>query len=143
MALGRVELIVIGFPGTELSAEVRSQIEALVAADVVSVADALFVSKDVDGNTVFYELHESAGGGEDLKLLSSLISDEFDLLSDEDMLAFATELAPGSSALALVFEHTWMRPVRDAVAAAGGFLIADFPVPAAVIDEVLAAAQEA
>ena len=52
--------------------------------------------------------------------------------------AFAADLEPGSSALALVFEHTWIKPVRDAVAASGGMLLADIHVPAEVVDEVLA-----
>jgi hypothetical protein len=43
--------------------------------------------------------------------------------------------------LAIVFEHTWMKPVRDAVAASGGILLADVHVPADVVDEVLAAVE--
>ena len=64
-----------------------------------------------------------------------------DLLSSEDVDEFAAALEPGSSALALVFEHTWMLPVRDAVAASGGVLLADIHVPADVVDEVLAAVE--
>ena len=39
----------------------------------------------------------------------------------------------------IAFEHTWMRPVRDAVVNSGGVLIADVQIPADVVDEVLAA----
>ena len=74
--------------------------------------------------------------------MASQVSEVLDLLSDDDVDAFAADLEPGSSALAVVFEHTWMKPVRDAVVAAGGVLIADLHVPAAVVDEVLAAVEQ-
>jgi hypothetical protein len=53
----------------------------------------------------------------------------------------ATDLEPGSSALALVFEHRWMVPVREAVIESGGLLLADLHVPPEVVESVLAAAE--
>ena len=71
------------------------------------------------------------------------MSGQVDLISDEDAEAFAAQLEPGSSALAIAFEHTWMKPVRDAVVDSGGVLIADIHVPAEVVDEVLDAVEQA
>ena len=61
------------------------------------------------------------------------------LVSDEDVEELVAALEPDSSAAILVFEHTWAKPFRDAVVASGGVLAANFRVPGAVVDEVLAA----
>ena len=142
MTLGPIELVVLGFPGSRFSGEIRPRIQDLVDRNIVHVVDALLVKKDGQGKTTFYELEELTDGDADLQALGKNISDRLDLISDEDAEVFAAELEPGSSALALAFEHTWMRPVRDAIVNSGGVLIADIHVPAAVVDEVLAAVDQ-
>jgi uncharacterized membrane protein len=141
MTLGPIDLVVLGFPGSRFTGEIRPRIEELIDQNIVNLIDALFITKDADGNTGFYELAEISDDPE-ATALGEHISSQLDLLSDEDADSFADELAPGSSALALVFEHTWMRPVRDAIAASGGVLIADARIPGDVVDEVLAAVDQ-
>ena len=46
-------------------------------------------------------------------------------------------LEPDSSAVILVFEHTWMKPLRDAVVGAGGQLLDSVRVPGRVVEELL------
>ena len=137
MTLGPVELVVLGFPGSRFSGEIRPRIQDLVDRNIVNIVDALLVMKDERGDVTFFELEEMEEGDPDLQALHALVSEELDLISGEDAEVFAEELAPGSSALALAFEHTWMRPVRDAVINSGGVLIADVQIPAQVVDEVL------
>lgn len=43
------------------------------------------------------------------------------MLSEGDIWEVATDLEPGSSAAVMAFEHTWMKPLRDAIADSGGF----------------------
>ena len=64
------------------------------------------------------------------------------LLADEDVTVLTEELGPNSSAAILVFEHTWMKPIRDAVVESGGVLAANFRVPGAVVHDVLASMAE-
>ena len=137
MTLGPVELVVLGFPGSRFNGEIEPRIRDLVDRNIVNIVDALLVMKDERGNVTFFELEEMEEGDAELRALHALVSEELDLISGEDAEVFAEELAPGSSALALAFEHTWMRPVRDAVVKSGGVLIADVHVPAQVVDEVL------
>jgi hypothetical protein len=47
------------------------------------------------------------------------------------------ELSEDSSAAILVFEHTWAKPLRDAIVDSGGVLAANFRVPGLVVDELL------
>ena len=140
MTLGPIEVVVVAFPGSRFTGDIRPRITDLVERGIVSVVDLLIIRKDDAGDVTFVELQEQTGDPE-LAALAAVVSDRLDLLSDDDVERFATELEPGSSALAVVFEHTWMKPVRDAVAASGGILLADVHVPADVVDEVLAAVE--
>lgn len=138
VTLGPIEMVVIGFPGSRFTGDIRPRIVDLVDRGVVNVVDALLIKKDAEGAVDFVELQE-VSDDEEATALGNIIAEQLDLLTDEDIEELATDLTPGSSALAIVFEHTWMRGVRDAVAASGGVLLADIHVPADVVDEVLAA----
>ena len=136
MTLGPIEIVVIAFPGSRFTGDIRPRILDLVDAGIVNIVDALFVTRSDDGSVDFVELQEITDDP-DATALSDLLRGHLDLLSDEDIDSLVEDLKPGSSALAIVFEHLWMRPVRDAIAASGGVLLADIHVPAEVVDEVL------
>ena len=137
VTLGPVELVVVGFPGSRFSGEIRPRIQDLVDRNIVNIVDALLITKSDQGEVTYFEMDEIQDVDPDLRALHACFSEELDLISEEDGEVFAAELAPGSSALAIAFEHTWMRPVRDAVVNSGGVLIADVQIPAQVVDEVL------
>ena len=136
MTLGPIDLVVFGFPGSRFTGDIRPRILDLVERDIVRIVDALFITKDDAGDVMIVELEELTDDPDALDFASSL-AEQLDLISAEDAVELAADLAPGSSALALVFEHTWMIPVRDAIASSGGVLLAEVRVPPEVIDEVL------
>jgi hypothetical protein len=140
MTLGPIEIVVLGFPGSRFTGEIRPRIVDLVQRDIVAVIDALFITKDADGSVGYLELEQLVDDPE-LAALDTLVTSRLDLLAAEDATELAAELEPGSSALALVFEHRWMIPVREAITASGGVLLADLHVPSEVVDSVLAAAE--
>lgn len=57
MALGPIEVAVLGFPGSRFTGEIRPRIVELVQRGIVSVIDALFISKDADGGALLADLH--------------------------------------------------------------------------------------
>jgi hypothetical protein len=140
MTLGPIEVVVLGFPGSRFTGEIRPRILDLVQRGIVSVVDALFISKDVEGAVTFLELQQLADDP-DVAALGELLSRQLDLLTADDATELVAGLEPGSSALALVFEHTWMIPVREAIVESGGILLADLHVPPDVVDQVVAAAE--
>jgi hypothetical protein len=72
------------------------------------------------------------------------LCDRFDeMISDEDVQDLAADLDPDSSAAILVFEHTWVRPLSEAITESGGVLAANFRVPPEAVAEVLAALETA
>jgi uncharacterized membrane protein len=140
MALGPIEIVVLGFPGSRFTGEIRPRIVDLVERDIVTVIDALLITKDEDGTVGYLELEQLVDDPE-ISALSGLLTSRLDLLASEDATELATNLQPGSSALALVFEHRWMVPVREAIVESGGVLLADLHVPPEVVESVLAAVE--
>jgi uncharacterized membrane protein len=169
MAIGPVQLLVLGFNRPDFHGEVIAELERLRATDTVRVIDSLAVYKDADGELEVEHLsnlteQEAVEVGSTIGALIGLGMD-----GEEGMEAGAVagaELAaedggvhafteqdgwdvlediPNDSAAALILlEHHWAVPLRDAVARAGGFRISDgFISPLDLIDVGLMSAQEA
>lgn len=139
MALGPIELYVFGFPGNRFTGGIIPEIERLVDAGTISLVDALMIHKDADGEVTFAELEE-ADGDDPVARLSRLVK-HLDLVGEEDVLEFASALAPNSSAAALVFEHTWAKPLRDQLAASEAIVLSNMRIPGSVVQEVLDAVE--
>jgi hypothetical protein len=136
-----IELLVIGFPDNDFSGGILPELETLVKNGVITVVDALLIVKEEDGTVDFLELDQIDAGLE-IAALNNLLVEGNGLLGDEDVADFAEALPPGSSAAALVFEHTWFKPLRDELVDSGGVLLANMRVPGLVVDEVLLAVAE-
>ena len=137
MPLGPIEVIVIEFPGNRFTGEIMPELQRLVDEDVVSVIDGLLAIKDEQGDVAILELSE-IDANDDAAALAGLLQQLESLVSDEDVEELAAALEPGSSAAILVFEHTWAKPLRDAIVASGGRLALNFRVPGLAVDELLA-----
>ena len=135
MTMGPIEIIEVAFPGSAFNGAILPELRALVQAGTITIVDGLFVRKDDAGEVSWYEVAEMS---DDLGGLGDLFARVDGLLSDEDVAELTAELQPGSSAAILVFEHTWMKPLRDAVLDSGGVLVADIQVPGRVVEEILA-----
>ena len=138
--LGPIEVLVVGFPGNRFTGGILPELEALVDAGTISIVDGLFITKDEVGDVTFVEL-DQIDENEDAAALGRFIGSSLDLLSDDDAAEFAAALEPNSSAAALVFEHTWFKPLRDELIDSGGVLVANMRVPGLVVEEVLAAVE--
>jgi len=136
MALGPIEIVVIGFPGNKFNGEIIPELERLIENDTISIVDGLFVLKDVEGEVDFVEFDE-IGANDDAVRLAGLMNQVESLISDEDVAELAAGLEPNSSAAMLVFEHTWVKPFRDAIIASGGVLAANLRIPGLVVDQLL------
>ena len=136
--LGPIEIVVIAFPGNNFNGEILPALSDLIDSDTISIVDALFVRKDADGAVEFTEFEE-LGENADAAFLSEVIDRIEGLISDEDVEELADDLENDSSAAILVFEHTWVKPLRDAIMGSGGVLLESVRVPGAVVEEVLAA----
>jgi len=149
MAIGPVQLLVIGFEHPDFHGQIIEELEKLRESDTVRVIDALAVYKDAEGEIEVRHLsnltHEEAVelGSKVAALIGLGIEGDkgfeagaelgAEKVEEEGLEVFSDELAwdvleeiPNDSAAALVLiEHHWAVPLRNAIASAGGFRIAD------------------
>ena len=129
MAIGPVQLIVLGFEHPEFHGEIIAELERLKEKDTVRVIDALAVHKDADGEI-------------EVVHLSNLTKDE--AIELEEAWDVIEEIPNDSAAALLLIEHHWAVPLRDAIARAGGHRISDgFISPLDLIAIGLVSAEEA
>ncbi|WP_062467110.1 DUF6325 family protein [Demequina maris] len=134
--IGPVEIVTIAFAESRFDGSILAEIKKLVETGVISIVDAIVVHKKDDETVEIVELAEITDDPE-VTALSDLLARLDGLLNDEDAEILADSLPPGASAAILCFEHSWVVPLRDAIAAAGGELLDTVRVPGPVVQEVL------
>ena len=167
MAIGPVQLIVLGFQHPEFHGEIIAELERLRESDTVRVIDALAVHKDADGEIEVAHLSnlskdeaiemgtmigaliglgiEGEEGPEEGAIAGAqAAADGIAAFDDEDAWDIIEEIPNDSAAALLLIEHHWAVPLRDAIARAGGFRISDgFISPLDLIAIGLVSAEEA
>ncbi len=138
MAIGPVEITVVGFPGSQFSGEIAPAIKSLVDKGLIRIIDLAFIAKDDNGDVAFVEIDDL--DSEVFSAFDGAATDVLGLLSEDDLAGLADALVPGSSAAAVVFEHTWAAELSSAVANSNGTVILNERIPAHVVQAALAAA---
>jgi uncharacterized membrane protein len=133
MAYGPAELIVVKFPGNQFRGEIAPALGDLIDSGTIRLIDLLFVMKDTDGSVTYLEAGEVFPDG---PLAGVLAESDDGFISDEDVDDIAPEIEPGSSAAVMLFEHLWAAEFTQAIRNAGGELIYNERIPAAVVEEV-------
>jgi uncharacterized membrane protein len=168
MAIGPVQLIVLGFRNPDFHGEIIDELERLRENGMVRVIDSLVVYKDPDGEVEVehlsnlsqeeaVELGTKVGaliglgieGEEGMEAGAELGAEKagteginvFDGAEEWDVL---DDIPNDSAAALLLLEHHWAVPLRDAVARAGGFRISDgFISPLDLVEVGLLTAEDA
>jgi uncharacterized membrane protein len=167
MAIGPVQLIVLGFPHPDFHGEIIDELERLRQSDTVRVIDALAVYKDADGELEAMHLSNlsqdeaielgsvvgalvglgfdgEAGAAAGAEVGAEAAADGISPFSDEDAWDVLGEIPNGSAAALILLEHHWAVGLRDAIARAGGFRVSDgFISPLDLIGIGLVTAEEA
>ena len=167
MAIGPVQLIVLGFNHPDFHGEVIAELERLHENGMVRVIDSIAVYKDADGELEVEHLsnlteQEAIELGSKIGALIGLGVDGEEGMeagaeagaeqaAEEGINVFGgdewdvLEDIPNDSAAALILlEHHWAVPLRDAIARAGGFRVSDgFISPLDLVAIGLMTAEEA
>jgi uncharacterized membrane protein len=168
MAVGPVQLLVLGFDNPDFHGEVTRELERLRASDTVRVIDALAVHKDASGEIEVQHLSNltkeeaielgskvaalvglGIEGEEGLHAAAEIGAEDaaargIEVFDDEIEWDVIEEIPNGSAAALILLEHHWAVPLRDAVARAGGYRIADGMIaPYDLLAVGLASAEEA
>ena len=128
---GPIEFYAIGFEGDRPGPGVLKAVDDLVAEGTVNVLDLVFVRRSPEGELEILELSDTLES--DVPTL-----DLEGLAGEEDILALADGLEPGTSAAILVVELLWAKAFASALYDAGGAVIAREGVPAPIVNAFLA-----
>jgi hypothetical protein len=136
MTLGPLEYVVIGFEGGRFDGSIAREIGKVVDAGIIRLVDVVFIGRDEAGDAVVVEL--DAKDDPRFAEFAPLLAGRMGLFTEEDLAELADSLPLNTSGLALLFEHRWAEDIKDAMAAAGGFLVGRTVVPPEVLAEVSA-----
>ena len=149
MAIGPVQLIVLGFNHPDFHGEVIAELERLHENGMVRVIDSLAVYKDADGDLEVehlsnltqeeaIELGSKIGaliglgidGEEGMEAGAAAGAEEaaeegINVFGDADEWDVLEDIPNDSAAALILLEHHWAVPLRDAIARANGFRISD------------------
>jgi uncharacterized membrane protein len=167
MAIGPVQLLVLGFKEPEFHGEIVEELEKLRESDTVRVIDALAVYKDAAGEIEIMHLSnltkdEAIEFGSKVAALIGLgidgeegfeagleagaeaAEDGIHLFTDEEAWDILEEIPNDSATALILLEHHWAVGLRDAIAKVGGFRISDgFISPLDLVGIGLVTADEA
>jgi uncharacterized membrane protein len=167
MAIGPVQLIVLGFTHPDFHGEVIAELERLRASDAIRVIDALAVYKDPKGEIEVEHLSNlstdeavelgtkigaliglgiegEAGMEVGAALGAAAAADGVHIFDEQQAWDVIDEIPDDSAAALLLIEHHWAVPLRDAIARAGGYRLSDaFVSPLDLVGIGLVTADEA
>ncbi len=149
MAVGPVQLLVLGFNNAGFHGEISRELERLRESDTVRVIDALAVHKDAQGEIEVQHLsnltREEAielgskvaglvglgiAGEEGMHAAAEIGAEQaaahgIEVFDDEVAWDVIGEIPNDSAAALILLEHHWAVPLRGAIARAGGYRVAD------------------
>ncbi len=163
---GPMQLSIIGFDNEEVIGGLLDELDRVREFGIIRLIDFLFVAKDEDGDISALEVTDlseeermefgavvggliglgAAGveGAVEGAVAGALAVAEHDFgLTAEEVVEVADRIPKGTSAVLVLFEHTWALRLKEYMVDAGGFLIAQGLLhPSALVEvgEELAAA---
>jgi uncharacterized membrane protein len=147
MAIGPVQMLVVGFEGPKFKGEILEELKRLKEQDIIRLIDLAVIYKDDEGNVE--TLHQSdlssdealefgalAGaliglgvGGEEGAEAGARAGAEAmadgQVFDDEQVWYAADAIPNGTAAGVALIEHRWAIPLRDAIVRAGGIPLID------------------
>jgi uncharacterized membrane protein len=147
MSMGPVQMLILGFEDPKFTGEGLAELERLKDADIIRLIDLLAIYKDDEGNVAV--LQDTQLNKEDAQEVGAVIGgliglgmageegleagaeagaeamEDQHLLEADDAWYAADAIPNNTAAVIALLEHRWAIPLRDAIARAGGFALAD------------------
>jgi uncharacterized membrane protein len=146
MTFGPMQVLVVGFDGTEFTGTIAEELRRLREHDIVRLVDLIAVRKDESGEVTKLEATDlsaeesaqlgafagaligiGAAGeeGAEIGAAAAAAAESGATMLEGEVWYVADAIPPGTSAAVAVLEHRWAIPLRDAIEAAGGHAVAD------------------
>jgi uncharacterized membrane protein len=169
MAIGPVQLIVLGFKNPDFHGEIIAELERLRDSGTVRVIDSLAVYKDASGEMEVEHLsnlsereaiefgskigaliglgiagEEGANAGARQGAEEVAAAGGVQVFTEQEGWDVLEDIPNDSAAALVLLEHHWAVPLRDAIVRAGGFRISDgFISPLDLVEIGLVSAEDA
>ena len=131
MAVGPVDVYIIGFPGNRFSGKIAPAILDLVESGTIRVLDLLFVMKDAEGVVTTLE---AADIDEEGAAFLAIDVSKPGALGPEDAEEVGDDLPANSAALLIAYENLWVGKVVAALRDADAVLIDSIRIPVDVVE---------
>jgi uncharacterized membrane protein len=147
LTLGPVQMLVVGFEGDNFTGKIRAELERLKESEVIRLIDLLFVKKNADGEIEVLQHSDldqgeaqefgalvgalvgfGAGGEEEAEygaIAGAAELEDGHVFGDEAVWYLGDTIPEGMATAVALIEHRWAVPLRDMIAEAGGFTLAD------------------
>ena len=141
-SIGPIQMTSLAFPGNRFKGEILPELEKLKKAGIVRIVDLLLVRKDELGNVMVttasdLDWEEAVSFGSYVGALAGYAADgptgiergamvgaaelaDGHLFDEDDVFRVTQALPNNMSAVLVLFEHLWAKPMLDAVERAGG-----------------------
>ena len=147
MSIGPVQMLILGFEDPKFTGEGLAELERLRESDIIRLVDLLAVWKDADGNVAVVQ--DTQLSEDEAKEFGAVVGGLIGLgmageegleagaeagaealedghVFDADEVWYAIDSIPNNTAAVIaLLEHRWAIPLRDSIARAGGFVLAD------------------
>jgi uncharacterized membrane protein len=167
MAIGPVQLLVLGFQDPDFQGEVLAELDRLKESDIARVIDAIVVYKDAEGDVSILKRSDLSdaeaaefgatvgalvglgvageeGAEAGAELGAAAMAEGAEVFSEEEAWDVVDDIPLNTAAALVLLEHRWAIPLRDSIMRAGGFRIADgFIHPLDLVAVGVLAAEEA
>jgi hypothetical protein len=125
MAMGPVQLLVVGFDGPELASTTLAALDRLRDGDAVRLIDVLVVLKGADGNVERAQPGAHGGGATVAKLIGLAEGAGDEAAGEGDVWCVDDAIPNGWAAAIALIEHRWAVGLGDAIRDVGGVYLAD------------------
>ena len=167
MAIGPVQLLVLGFQDPDFQGEVLAELDRLKESDIARVIDAIVVYKDAEGDVSILKRSDLSdaeaaefgatvgalvglgvageeGAEAGAELGAAAMAEGAEVFSEEEAWDVVDDIPLNTAAALVLLEHRWAIPLRESIMRAGGFRIADgFIHPLDLVAVGVLAAEEA
>ncbi len=143
MAIGPLELIVIGCPGNRFSSEILPELNAIQQHGLLEVVDLLFIRKAADGTIAVLEVSDL--DEEELAAFDPIKGNLTGAITQEDIVQLSSTIPADTSATIVLLEHLWLGRLEQAVERANGTVHIGGMVPPTALQQLeleLAAARQ-
>jgi hypothetical protein len=136
---GPLELLVFSFAGHEIRSEIVRAFDVVRSQDAIRIVDVVFLVKGPDGTTVTREIadlnreHAEALGAVDVPSDAGVAAGWFAI---DDIDEVGRQMEPGTTAILVLFEHTWAGALRTAAEEVTGSVLVDARVARPLAERV-------